>query len=139
MWGVRTSRRETLVVDADDLHGGQVCASIQSYVDDARPRAFDRASEAVRCIANTNDLDIDVVFVDTALPEHGALAVIDAVFRMRSSPVVIAMGRGTDATTDVFELAKAGVHAYLPKPLSEEQVHACLGSSSSSLDPIRHL
>src|SRR5688572_30249134 len=112
MWATPRNRPATIVIDADDRHGEHVCASIQSFVGEARPCVFRRASDAVRYIEDSVD-GVDFVFVDTALPDRGTHAVIDAVFRLRSSPLVIAMGCGNESTTDVFALAKVGVHAYL--------------------------
>lgn len=137
MWRVPAIHRETIIVDTDDRHGELVSAGIESFSQVARPKTFREADEAVRCIRESADLEL--LFVDTALPDQGALAVIEAVFQLPSSPVVVAMGRGTDLTTDVFALAKVGVHAYLPKPLSEGQIHACLASAKTDLMPIRNL
>lgn len=49
------------------------------------------------------------------------------------------MGSASDSSAEVFELAKAGVHAYLPRPLTAEQIDRCLGGESSGLAPIRSL
>lgn len=124
-------RIDALVVDADHEHAVGVCASLRRSAADRRLRTVDRASDALRWFEH--GAGVDFVFVDTALPDGGARCVIDAAFGLESSPIVIAMGRATDSTADVFQLAMAGVHAYLPKPLDPSQIDDVLASAGSDL------
>jgi two-component system response regulator RegA len=126
-----SGRIDALVVDADDEHAAGVCASIRSSAADRRLRTADRAIDALHWFEL--GFGVDFVFVDTALSDGGARSVIDAAFRLASSPIVIAMGGATDSTADVFQLAQAGVHAYLPKPLDPTQIEDVLASAGSGL------
>ncbi|MCX4239095.1 hypothetical protein OEB96_00605, partial [Paraliomyxa miuraensis] len=51
------------------------------------------------------------MFIDTALPSDGAREIIEATFRLPSSPLLIAMGLTSDSASTTFALAKTGVHA----------------------------
>jgi two-component system response regulator RegA len=124
-------RIDALVVDADDEHTANVCASIRRSAAGRCLRTVDRASDALRWFEQ--GVAVDFVFVDTALPDDGARCVIDAAFRLESSPIVIAMGRATDCTADVFQLAMMGVHAYLPKPLDPTRIDDVLASAGLDL------
>lgn len=45
--------------------------------------------------------------------------------RMPSRPLVIAIS-GRASAVEAFELAKAGVHAFLPKPFSKAELAHCV-------------
>lgn len=125
---------DTVLVDRDGDHRAQVSAGIVDLT--RRLAVCDEADMAIRCLEGGG---VDLLLVDAALPNDGTFAVIDAAFRTRSSPLVIAMGGRADAGAHVFALAQVGIHAYLPKPIGPGQIRECLAGLASGLKPIRNL
>ncbi|MEO8183815.1 MAG: hypothetical protein ABI895_33745, partial [Deltaproteobacteria bacterium] len=83
-------------------------------------------------------LGFDLLLIDIGLRDAPALQVVEAAFSQRISPAVIAMGQAPDAES-VFALAKAGVHAYVSKPVQMTQIRACLGHLDLDLTARRML
>lgn len=75
-------------------------------------------------------LGFDLMLVNADMPE-GALELVEAAFTLRRPPTIMVTG-STPEPRCVFELAKAGAHAYLVPPVSAATVHACLRSLSVS-------
>lgn len=67
----------------------------------------------------------DVLLLDLALPDGTAFDVLAAVRACAPAPVVLAMS-GTATPLDTFELARAGVRAFVPKPLTLDGVERAL-------------
>jgi DNA-binding NtrC family response regulator len=114
------SFRRALVVDPDAAALHSLCAELSDgyhvIVEGARD-----ARRAMRVLS----LGFDLMFIDVGLRDASALQVVEAAFTQRVSPAVLAMGQAPDAES-VFALAKAGVRAYLSKPVQMAQIQACL-------------
>jgi DNA-binding NtrC family response regulator len=114
-----------LVVDPDAAALHSLCAELSdgSHVTVEGVRDARRAMRALR-------RGFDLMLIDVGLRDAPALQVVEAAFTQRISPAVVAMGQAPDAQS-VFALAKAGVHAYVSKPVHIAQIQACL----APLDP----
>jgi DNA-binding NtrC family response regulator len=65
----------------------------------------------------------DLLFVNVRLPDASGMTVIEAALSIRPIPAMIAIS--DDASPkEAFELARLGVHAYLAKPLSPDEIRA---------------
>ncbi|HTV22054.1 MAG TPA: helix-turn-helix domain-containing protein [Polyangiaceae bacterium] len=84
------------------------------------------AKQAMQCLP----LGFDLLLVN-ADSSDGALELVDAAFSLRQPPTIVVTGTEPDPRC-VFELAKAGAHAYLIAPVSAAAVHACLRGFSVS-------
>lgn len=125
-----------LIVDSDPDHGQVVRACLDGGT---ISRTVHITSNVDGALCRLGRSEIDLVFIDTALPLDGAQELIEATFRLPSSPLLIAMGLTSDSAATTFALAKTGVHAYLLKPLSRSQIAACLSHPKCGLDPVRQL
>jgi DNA-binding NtrC family response regulator len=109
-----------LVVDADVADLEAICSQLSAWSQVTIEGVSDRA-HALRALAS----GFDLLLIDVGLPGTGALAIVEAAFAQRISPAVVAMGHTPDAAC-VFQLAKAGVHAYIEKPVQVARIAACL-------------
>lgn len=69
--------------------------------------------------------NLDLLLVDVRLPDGSGAAVAREVALRTPRPVVVAMSAVATAR-EAFDLAQAGVRAFLPKPFSPEQLAATL-------------
>lgn len=63
----------------------------------------------------------DLVITDVRLPDGTGLMVAEAANALSPAPLVVAMS-GVASPSEAFELARHGVHLYLAKPFSPEQL-----------------
>lgn len=80
-------------------------------------------AQALRCLDDKPSL----VLLDVRLPDGSALDVVDKAHRVRPLPSVVAMS-GLATPKEAFELAVAGVRAFLVKPLGMNDLDAALES-----------
>jgi two-component system response regulator RegA len=109
-----------LVVDSDNAALEDVCSQLG-----ACPRISVRAANDAKDAIPMLSAGFELLLIDVELRGVSALEVVEAAFAQRVSPAVVAMGLAPDAES-VFELAKAGVHAYVRKPVQLTQIEACL-------------
>jgi hypothetical protein len=83
-------------------------------------------------------LNVDVSADVNADVPGGALELVEAAFTLRHPPTIMVMGARPDPWC-VFELAKAGAHAYLRPPVSAASIHACLRGFSVSTHLVKLL
>jgi len=126
--------REVLIVDSNSDRRARVGAELRPLA--GRLELSDGARTACDRLERQ---PVELLLLDAALPEGGTFKVIDAAFRMCASPIIIALGERSDDTTHVFELARVGVHAYLPRPISAAHVLGCVAEIRGDLAPIRNL
>jgi DNA-binding NtrC family response regulator len=70
-------------------------------------------------------MPLDLLIADVCLPDGTTRELLEQALRMPSHPVVIAIS-GRASPVEAFELAKAGVHAFLPKPFSKAELARCV-------------
>jgi CheY-like chemotaxis protein len=63
----------------------------------------------------------DLVLMDAAIPLQAVLAIVDGAFAQPISPVFAMVGASCDPVY-AFRIAKAGVHLWLPGPVSIDQL-----------------
>jgi two-component system, response regulator RegA len=114
------SEYRVLVIDSDRVALDELCSQLRACPRIGVHSAND-AGGAIRMLS----AGFDLLLIDVELRGASALEVVEAAFAQRVSPAVVAMGLAPDAES-VFELAKAGVHAYVRKPVQLAQVEACL-------------
>ena len=85
-------------------------------------RCATTVAEAARQLA---DFAPEALILDVALPDGSAFDVLEALADHPGTPVVIAVS-GTATPVDTFQLAQAGVRAFVQKPLTLEVVRAAL-------------
>jgi two-component system, response regulator RegA len=110
----------TLVVDSDLAALHAICSKLSAW-SDVSVQGVSDARQALHEITT----GVDLLLIDVAVPEVPVLEIVEAAFAQRISPAVVAMGVAPAAEC-VFELAKAGVHAYIEKPVQVAQIEACL-------------
>lgn len=79
----------------------------------------------------------DLVVLDFMLPDGDARAVLDLTELRVPAPVVVAVS-GEAGPTESFELAQRGVRAFLPKPLTLDELEAAIElaiSAAPDLEP----
>lgn len=116
--------RCALVVEPNESVRRATYAALESL--SIRASGADSARQGLQSLA----LGFDLILINADMPE-GALELVDAAFTMRQSPIIIVTGTAPDPQC-VFELAKAGAHAYLVPPVSAAMVHASLRAFSVS-------
>jgi DNA-binding NtrC family response regulator len=116
--------RCALVVEPDDSARTDLYAALESLT--IQTSGASTAQQAMQCIP----LGFDLMLLNADVPE-GALELVEAAFTLRRPPMIVVMGTRPDPWC-VFELAKAGAHAYLMSPVSAASVHACLRGFSVS-------
>jgi DNA-binding NarL/FixJ family response regulator len=92
-------------------------------------------AEGAALLANVPDL----VVMDVRLPDGSSVEVAEASRALDPSPTVIAIS-GAATAAEAFELAKAGVQVFLPKPFSQGEFErrvkwALAGDGESGLPP----
>lgn len=110
--------RCALVVEPDDLARTELYAALESLT--IQSSGASTAQQALQCLP----LGFDLLLVNADIPE-GALELVEAAFTLRVPPTIVVTGNKPDPCC-VFELAKAGAHAYLMPPVSAAAVHTCL-------------
>lgn len=70
----------------------------------------------------------DLIVLDFELPDGNAFTVLDAARACPTMPVVVSMS-GAANSGETFELAKRGVRAFLPKPLTTEALETAIDSA----------
>jgi DNA-binding NtrC family response regulator len=110
--------RCALVVEPNDSARTELCAALESLTIHAS--GANVAQQAMQCLP----LGFDLMLLNADEPE-GALELVEAAFTLRHPPTIVVMGTRPDPWC-VFELAKAGAHAYLMSPVSAASIHACL-------------
>jgi len=73
---------------------------------------------------------LDLVLINAALPD-APLGLVEAAFTLRTPPAIFVTGDAPEPHR-VFELAKAGAHAYLAPPISAATLQARLCGLSAS-------
>jgi len=116
--------RCALVVEPNDSARTDLFAALESLTIQASGAST--AQQAIQCLP----LGFDLLLLNADVPE-GALELVEAAFTLRHPPTIVVMGTRPDPWC-VFELAKAGAHAYLMSPVSAASVHACLRGFSVS-------
>ncbi len=116
--------RCALVVEPNESVRRAVYAALESL--SIRASGADSARQGLQSLA----LGFDLILINADMPE-GALELVDAAFTMRQSPIVFVTGNAPDPQC-VFELAKAGAHAYLVPPVSAAMVQASVRAFSVS-------
>jgi DNA-binding NtrC family response regulator len=81
-------------------------------------KACRTVAEATAALA---DWTPDLIVVDFSLPDGDARAILDLAEKHEPAPTVIAVS-GTAQPVDTFELAQRGVRAFLPKPLTLDEL-----------------
>src|SRR5262245_44583663 len=109
-----------LVVDRDAPALDATCSCLRIW-EPVSVEGAHEAGQALRAIA----LGIDLLIVDVGLENGSAVTIVEAAFAQRISPLVIATGHAPAAEV-VFQLAKAGTHAYIEKPFELAQLEACM-------------
>lgn len=120
-----------LIVDTDEGHRTKLLGTVRASGRDARSAAS--ATEALRELTAK---PVDLLLLDAALTQDAFRSVLSAAFSLPTSPVVIAMGSPLDAPATAFSLAKAGVHAYLSKPLEATALERCLSVEARPLEAL---
>lgn len=110
--------RCALVVEPNDSARTDLFAALESLTIQASGAST--AREAMQFLP----LGFDLMLLNADVPE-GALELVEAAFTLRQPPTIVVMGTQPDPSC-VFELAKAGAHAYLMSPVSAASVHTCL-------------
>jgi DNA-binding NtrC family response regulator len=110
--------RCALVVEPNDSVRTELYAALESLT--IQSSGASTAQQAMQCLP----LGFDLMLVNAELPE-GALELVEAAFALRQPPMIVVTGTKPDPCC-VFELAKAGAHAYLMPPVSAPAVQACL-------------
>lgn len=116
--------RCALVVEPNDSARTDLYAALESLTIQASGAST--AQQAMQCLP----LGFDLMLLNADVPE-GALELVEAAFTLRHPPTIVVTGTRPDPWC-VFELAKAGAHAYLMSPVSAASVHACLRGFSVS-------
>lgn len=116
--------RAALVVEPNDSARTDLYAALESLTIQASGAST--AQQAMQCLP----LGFDLMLLNADVPE-GALELVEAAFTLRHPPTIVVMGTRPDPWC-VFELAKAGAHAYLMSPVSAASIHACLRAFSVS-------
>jgi DNA-binding NtrC family response regulator len=116
--------RCALVVEPNDSARTDLYAALESLTIQASGAST--AQQAMQCLP----LGFDLMLLNADVPE-GALELVEAAFTLRHPPTIVVMGTRPDPWC-VFELAKAGAHAYLMSPVSAASIHACLRGFSVS-------
>jgi DNA-binding NtrC family response regulator len=116
--------RCALVVEPNDSARTDLYAALESLTIQASGAST--AQQAIQCLP----LGFDLMLLNADVPE-GALELVEAAFTLRHPPTIVVTGTRPDPWC-VFELAKAGAHAYLMSPVSAASVHACLRGFSVS-------
>jgi DNA-binding NtrC family response regulator len=116
--------RCALVVEPNDSARTDLYAALESLTIQASGAST--AQQAMQCLP----LGFDLMLLNADVPE-GALELVEAAFTLRHPPTIVVMGTRPDPWC-VFELAKAGAHAYLMSPVSAASLHACLRGFSVS-------
>jgi DNA-binding NtrC family response regulator len=116
--------RCALVVEPNDSARTDLYAALESLTIQASGAST--AQQAIQCLP----LGFDLMLLNADVPE-GALELVEAAFTLRHPPTIVVMGTRPDPWC-VFELAKAGAHAYLMSPVSAASLHACLRGFSVS-------
>jgi DNA-binding NtrC family response regulator len=123
--------RCALVVEPNDSARAELCAALESLTIQASGAST--AQQATQCLP----LGLDLMLLNADVPE-GALELVEAAFTLRHPPTIVVMGTRPDPGC-VFELAKAGAHAYLMSPVSAASIHACLRGFSVSTHLVKLL
>lgn len=116
--------RCALIVEPNDSARTELYAVLESLT--IQSSGASTAEQAMQCLP----LGFDLMIVNADLPE-GALELVEAAFTLRQPPMIMVTGAKPDPQC-VFELAKAGAHAYLVPPVSAAAIHACLRGFSVS-------
>jgi DNA-binding NtrC family response regulator len=118
-----------LVVEANDAVRAQLYGVLESLSIQASTVAT--ATQALPLLP----IGFEVMFV-SADRADGAVQLVDASFALREPPTIFITGTAPDPHC-VFELAKAGAHAYLAPPFSATAVHAGLRAFDLSAHLLR--
>lgn len=110
--------RCALVVEPSEPARSELCAALESLTIQASGAST--AQQAIQCLP----LNFELMLLNADVPE-GALELVEAAFTLRRPPMIVVTGTRPDPRC-VFELAKAGAHAYLTPPVSAASIHACL-------------
>jgi DNA-binding NtrC family response regulator len=125
--------RRVLVVDPDVASLHTICSQLRVW-SHVTVQGVGTGTHAMRALED----GFDLLLIDVGLRDTPALKVVDAAFAQRISPALVAMGHAPDAES-VFELAKAGVLAYVRKPISVAEIEARLVPFDLSLATRRML
>jgi len=125
--------RCALVVEPNDSARADLRAALESL--GIQPSEADTVKQAMQCLS----LGFELMFVNADFVD--TLELVESAFTLRQPPLIVVTGTAPDPRC-VFELAKAGAHAYLVPPVSAAAVHACLrrfSVSSHLLEMVRPL
>jgi DNA-binding NtrC family response regulator len=123
--------RCALVVEPNDTARIELYAALETLTIQASGAST--AQQAMQCLP----LGFDLMLINAELPD-GALELVEAAFTLRQPPTIVVTGTQPDPRC-VFELAKAGAHAYLAPPVSAAAIHACLHAFSVSTHLVKLL
>jgi DNA-binding NtrC family response regulator len=110
--------RCALVVEPNESVRLGVYAALESL--SIRASRADTARQGLQSLP----LGFDLILINVDLSE-GTLELVEAAFTLRESPTIFVTGSRPDPQC-VFELAKAGAHAYLAPPVSAAMLQASL-------------
>lgn len=125
---LRKHPQSALVVEPNDAARADVSAALESLT--IRATGASTAQQAMQCLVQALPLGFDLLLLNADVPDS-ALELVDAAFSSRKPPTIVVTGTNPDPRC-VFELAKAGAHAYLPPPLDAAAIHAGLRGFSVS-------
>jgi DNA-binding response OmpR family regulator len=111
---------KVLVVEDDPRLAGTLQRALAARFDEVR--ACSRVAEVAALLEAWRP---ELVILDFALPDGDATAVLELSGLHEPAPVVVVVS-GAAAPEDSFELARRGVRAYLPKPLSLDELEAAI-------------
>jgi DNA-binding NtrC family response regulator len=110
--GVGDFKLRALVIEDDALLSASLSDQLTDWGFDARRSRTIAEARAVLDEAWT------LVLLDLALPDGSGMVIADELARRPVKPPLVIAVTGTATVEEGFQLARLGVRAYLPKPLS---------------------